>query len=87
VDRELHLEEYFGASPELLEKVLKRITEIESSAKQAARIDDLDDLTHDAELQGQFRGYLCPVTEIQDEGELVIDLVDAAVAAVDQPGC
>ncbi len=60
----------------LLEKVLKRITEIEASAKQAAHIDDLGDLTDDAELQGQFRAYLCPVTEIQHEGELVFDLLE-----------
>jgi hypothetical protein len=60
----------------LLEQVLKRITEIEANAKNAAYIDDLDDLTDDAEAQGQFRGYLCPVTEIQDEGELVLDLIE-----------
>jgi hypothetical protein len=56
--------------------MLRRITEIEVSAKQAAHIGDLNDLTDDAEQQGQFRGYLCPVTEIQDEGEMVFDLVE-----------
>ncbi len=60
----------------LLEKVLKRIAEIEASAKQAVHIDDLDDLTDDAEQQGQFRAYFCPVTEIQDEGEMGFDLVE-----------
>jgi hypothetical protein len=60
----------------LLEKVLKCISEIEVSAKQAAHIDELEDLSGDAELQGQFRAYLCPVGEIQDEGELVIDLIE-----------
>ena len=50
---------------ELLGKVLKLITEIEASAKQAVHIDDLDDLIDDAEQQGQFRGYLCPVAEIK----------------------
>jgi hypothetical protein len=58
----------------LLEKVLKRIAEIEASAKQAVHSDDLDDLTDDAEQQGQFRAYFCPVTEIQDEGEMGFDL-------------
>jgi hypothetical protein len=38
----------------LLEKVLQRLAEIEASAKQASCIDDLDDLTDDAELQAQF---------------------------------
>jgi hypothetical protein len=33
-------------------------------------------LTADAEIQGQFRAYLCPVAEIHAEGELVIDLID-----------
>ena len=60
----------------LLDKVLKRITEIEASAKQAAHIDDLEDLSDDAELQGQFRAYLCPVIEIDHEAELVFGLLD-----------
>jgi hypothetical protein len=60
----------------LLEKVLKRIREIEANAKQAVHIDDLDDLIDDAEQQGQFKGYLCPVTEIQDEGEMVFDRIE-----------
>jgi hypothetical protein len=59
----------------LLEKVVKRITEIEESAKQAANTDDLDDLTGDAEQQGQLRAYLCPREEIGDEGALAIDLM------------
>jgi len=60
----------------LLEEVLECIREIEVSAQQAAHIEDLDNLTGDAELQSQFRAYLCPVGEIQDEGELVIDLIE-----------
>jgi hypothetical protein len=56
--------------------VLARISDISSSAKQTVDINDLDDLASDAELQGQFRGYLCPVNDIQDEGELVIDVLD-----------
>jgi hypothetical protein len=60
----------------LLETVLKRLKEIEESAKQATETDDLDDLVEDAELQGQFTGYICPATEIQDEGELTVDLIE-----------
>ena len=60
----------------LLEKVLKRIAEIEESAKRAIHIGDLDDLTDDAEQQGQFRGYLCPAAEIQDEGEMGFNLIE-----------
>jgi glycosyltransferase A (GT-A) superfamily protein (DUF2064 family) len=42
----------------LLEKALKRITEIEATAKQAAHVNDLEDLSDDAELQGQFRAKI-----------------------------
>jgi hypothetical protein len=40
---------------DLFEKVRKRIAEIEESAQKANHIGDLDDLTDDAEQQGQFR--------------------------------
>ena len=60
----------------LLAEVLKRLAEIEESAKQATHTGDLDDLGDDAELQGRFRSYLCPVAEIQDEGNLIIDLIE-----------
>ena len=60
----------------LLEKVLKRIAEIEESAKRAIHIGDLDDLTDDAEQHGQFRGYFCPAAEIQDEGEMGFNLIE-----------
>ncbi len=49
---------------------------MEASARQVNIIDDLDDLTADAEIQGQFRAYLCPVAEIHAEGELVIDVIE-----------
>ncbi|MGA3077436.1 MAG: hypothetical protein ABSG56_27600 [Bryobacteraceae bacterium] len=60
----------------LLQTVLKRLDQIEASAKQATRISDLDDLTEDAEVQGQFSAYLCPRDEIDGEGELVIDTIE-----------
>lgn len=61
---------------ELLDKVLKRLTELEESAKRAAQTDDLEDLIDDAGLQAVFAGYICPATEIQDEGNLVIDQIE-----------
>jgi hypothetical protein len=60
----------------LLESVLKKLREIEENAKQATNADDLDDFTDDAELQEQFSSYLCPASEIQDEGNLTIDLIE-----------
>jgi hypothetical protein len=60
----------------LLETVLKHLAEIEVSARQASLTDDLDDLAADAETQGQFRAYFCPVAEIQAEGELVVDIIE-----------
>jgi hypothetical protein len=60
----------------LLDTVIKRLTEIEAAAQKVESIDDLDDLAADAEQQGQFSAYFCPVTDIRDEGELLIDLID-----------
>jgi hypothetical protein len=57
----------------LLEKFLNRLAEIEQSAKDATLPDELDDLIADGELQGLFAAYLCPTTEIQDEGNMLID--------------
>lgn len=60
----------------LLDTVIKRLGEIEAAAQKVESIDDLDDLAADAEQQGQFSAYFCPVTDIRDEGELLIDLID-----------
>ncbi len=60
----------------LLDKVLKRLMELEDSAKQATHANALDDISDDAELQGAFRAYFCPAAEIQGEGNLVIDLIE-----------
>jgi hypothetical protein len=59
-----------------LETVLKRLAKMDARARNANIIDDLDDLAADAEIQGQFRAYLCPVAEIHTEGELVIDVIE-----------
>ena len=60
----------------LLETVLKRLSELETKAAKLDHVDDLKDLMDDAGAQGRFRAYLCPVTEIQDEGDMLLDLVE-----------
>jgi hypothetical protein len=60
----------------LLAEVLKALAEIQEKAEHAIYKDDLDDLSDDAESQGQFRAYLCPLGEIRDEGILLIDLME-----------
>jgi len=60
----------------LLETVLKRLAEIEVKAREAAHVDNLDDLEDDAETQGEFSAYLCPVIDIHTEGQIVIDEIE-----------
>jgi hypothetical protein len=60
----------------LLEEVLKKLNDIYDAAKITTDIDELDDLTDDADLQGLFAAYLCPVAEIKIEGDLVLDQID-----------
>jgi hypothetical protein len=60
----------------LLEQVTTKIKEMEESAKQATNTDELDDLSDDAEAQEQFSAYLCPASEVADEGNLIIDLIE-----------
>ena len=38
----------------LLQTIVQRLQDIKTAAKNATRIDDLDDLTDDAEQQGEF---------------------------------
>jgi len=59
----------------LFSEVVKQLKDIQEKAEGATYIDDLDDFIDDAKLQGLFAAYLCPATEIKDEGELVIDLI------------
>jgi hypothetical protein len=58
------------------DEILKQLDKIHVDAQNASNIDDLDDLTDDAELQALFAAYLCPVSEIKIEGDLVLDLID-----------
>ena len=65
-----------GFDDKLRADVLKKLDEIYAAAQQTNDIDELDDLTSDAELQGLFAAYLCPVAEIKIEGDLVLDQID-----------
>jgi hypothetical protein len=58
------------------DEVLKKLGEICAAATKTKDIDALDDLTDDAELQGLFAAYLCPVAEIKIEGDLVLDQIE-----------
>jgi hypothetical protein len=58
------------------DEVLKKLGEICAPATTTKDIDELDDLTDDAELQGLFAAYLCPVAEIKIEGDLVLDQIE-----------
>ena len=53
----------------------ERLLELERLAAQATAIDEPDDLIDDAESTGQLRAYLCPLSEIVDEGKLAIDVM------------
>jgi hypothetical protein len=60
----------------LHDEVLKKLGEIYADAEKTNNIDELDDLTSDAELQGLFAAYLCPLAEIKIEGDLVLDQIE-----------
>jgi hypothetical protein len=36
----------------------------------------LDDFENDGEVQGLFAAYFCPINEIQDEGNILIDTIE-----------
>lgn len=59
----------------LREEVLGKLSEIYAAAGKTNDIDELDDLTDDAELQGLFAAYLCPADEIKTEGDLVFEQI------------
>ena len=60
----------------LLDIVLKRLAEIEVKAREAAHVEDLDDLEGDAETQGEFSAYLCPVMDVLTEGQRALNLLE-----------
>jgi hypothetical protein len=59
----------------LRDEVLKKIDEIYEAAGKTDDIDELDDLSDDAELQGLFAAYICPPVEIKTEGDLVLEQI------------
>ncbi len=67
-----------GDTPDeaFLKSVRDRLAEIEQRAERETEIDELDNLVEDAEKQGQLRAYICPPAEIQDDGNLAIDLME-----------
>jgi hypothetical protein len=60
----------------LLEIVLKRLAAIEVKAGESAHVEDLDDLEGDAETQGEFSAYLCPVMDVLTEGQRELNLLE-----------
>jgi len=62
--------------PTLLADTRQRLAEIEDRAKQETDNNELDGLVEDAQQQGQFRAYLCPLKELSNEGLLTFDLME-----------
>jgi hypothetical protein len=56
--------------------VLKKLSDIYEATKQTDDVEELEDLVEDAELQGLFAAYLCPVTQIKMEGDLILDQIE-----------
>ncbi len=58
---------------DLLQTVLNNITAIETAARNASSVTELDDLIADGESQGIASAYFCPVGELREEGNRAID--------------
>jgi len=61
---------------EFAQNVLTLIADYEQKARQEISIDNLDDLSDDAEEKGQLRAYICPAEEVRGEGHLSIDRIE-----------
>ena len=59
-----------------VKQVLARLEEIEKRANEETDINELDSLAEDAEEEGHLRAYICPPSEISDEGNLSIDRME-----------
>jgi len=59
-----------------VQNALRRLSEIQSAVEQATEVDDLDDLNDCAQRQGQLRGYICPIAEVEGEGTYIITLLE-----------
>ena len=53
-----------------------RLEGVEQRANGAGSTDELDDLMEEAEEQGELRAYICPHGEIEDEGNLTINVME-----------
>lgn len=60
----------------LRDELFKKLDEMLRAAEIAIDEDDLDDLTDDADLQGLFAAYLCPLGDIKIEGEITLDQIE-----------
>jgi hypothetical protein len=58
-----------------VEGVRKRLAEIEQQATEATNAGELDRLVEHAQKQSRLRAYVCPRAELQNEGNLLIDLM------------
>src|ERR1700679_1175136 len=58
---------------DLLQTVLNNITAIETAARNANSVTELDDLIADGESQGIASAYFCPVGEIRNTGHSAVD--------------
>jgi hypothetical protein len=61
---------------EFVREVLDRLDEIAERARTGATIDEVLSTAYDADQQGQLRAYVCPLDEIEDEGNLAIDSME-----------
>jgi hypothetical protein len=61
---------------ELMTEPLTRLKALEERAKNTTKIDDFDDIDAEAEEWGTFKAYICPVTEIEHEGNVSINLME-----------
>jgi hypothetical protein len=67
-----------GETPdaEFLKNVYEHLSEIEQRANNETDVDELENLSMDAEQQGQLRAYTCPRGKIFLEGSMSIDRME-----------
>jgi len=66
---------------EFLADVFARFEKIEQAAQTAQNIDEISQAGYDADTQGQLRAYLCPLDEIEDEGNALSQRVKLCLLA------
>ena len=62
-------------SPDFVNTVLARFTELDAQANAAKTVDEFDHYIEKAEEQGTLRAYICPAKEVVSEGSLAIDVM------------